>query len=112
MNPNYDLDGLVYMAHEAAADKGFWDDEHPNLGEKIALIHSELSEALEEVRAGHAPDEVYEVDGKPEGLPIELADAVIRIADLCGYYGIDLNAAVDRKFTYNERRPAKHGKQF
>lgn len=105
------INGLVKTAHKAAADKGFWDTK-PNLGEKIALIHSELSEALEEVRAGHAPDEVYEVDGKPEGMPIELADVVIRVADLCGYYGIDLNAAVDRKFTYNERRPAKHGKKF
>lgn len=112
MNPIYDLTSLVYMAHNAATDKGFWDEEHPNIGEKLALIHSELSEALEEVRAGHAPDEVYEVDGKPEGLPIELADAVIRIADLCGYYGIDLNAAVDKKLLYNDRRPAKHGKQF
>ena len=106
------INGLVKTAHTAATDKGFWDDENPNLGEKIALIHSELSEALEEVRAGHKPDEVYEVDGKPEGLPIELADAVIRVADLCGYYGIDLNAAVDKKLLYNDRRPAKHGKQF
>lgn len=105
------INGLVKTAHKAAADKGFWDTK-PNLGEKIALIHSEISEALEEVRAGHAPDEVYEVDGKPEGLPIELADAVIRIADLCGHYGIDLNAAVDKKLRYNRHRPAKHGKKF
>lgn len=105
------LNGLVKTAHKAAADKGFWDTT-PNLGEKIALIHSELSEALEEVRAGHAPDEVYEVDGKPEGLPIELADAVIRIADLCGYCNIDLDHAVRAKLTYNARRGRKHGKQF
>lgn len=105
------LNGLVKTAHKAAADKGFWDTK-PNIGEKIALIHSELSEALEEVRAGHAPDEVYEVDGKPEGMPIELADVVIRVADLCGHYGIDLNAAVEKKLRYNDRRPAKHGKQF
>ena len=105
------INGLVKTAHKAAADKGFWDTK-PNLGEKIALIHSELAEALEEVRAGHAPDEVYEVDGKPEGLPIELADAAIRIADLCGHYGIDLNAAVEKKLRYNRTRAAKHGKQF
>ena len=111
MNPIYDLTSLVYMAHTAATDKGFWDEE-PNLGEKIALIHSELSEALEEVRAGHKPDEIYEVDGKPEGMPIELADAVIRIADLCGYYKIDLADAIYEKLNYNARRPIKHGKQF
>ena len=112
MNPLYDLTSLVYMAHTAATDKGFWEDENPNLGEKIALIHSELAEALEEVRAGHAPNETYFVDGKPEGLPVELADVVIRVADLCGYYGIDLNAVVHRKLNYNRHRPAKHGKQF
>ena len=105
------INELVEVAHYFAASKGFWDDE-PNLGEKIALIHSELSEALEEVRAGHAPDEVYEADGKPEGLPIELADVVIRVADLCGHYGIDLNAVVRQKLLYNQTRPAKHGKQF
>ena len=105
------INELVEVAHYFAASKGFWDDE-PNLGEKIALIHSELSEALEEVRAGHKPDEVYEVNGKPEGLPIELADAVIRIADLCGYYNIDLDHAVRAKLTYNARRGRKHGKQF
>ena len=105
------INGLVKTAHTAAASKGFWDDE-PNLGEKIALIHSELSEALEEVRAGHAPDEVYWVDGKPEGLPIELADVVIRVADLCGYYKIDLADAIYEKLNYNARRPIKHGKQF
>lgn len=105
------LNGLVKTAHKAAADKGFWDTK-PNIGEKIALIHSELSEALEEVRAGHAPDEVYEVDGKPEGMPIELADVVIRVADLCGHYGIDLNSVVHRKLNYNRHRPTKHGKQF
>lgn len=107
MNLNY----LVDAAHEAAKDKGFWDTP-PNLGEKIALIHSELSEALEEHRAGRAPNEVYEVYGEPEGVPIELADAIIRIADLCGHYDIDLAAAVEQKLTYNKRRPDRHGKHF
>ena len=105
------INELVEVAHYFAASKGFWDDE-PNIGEKIALIHSELSEALEEMRAGHAPNETYFIDGKPEGLPVELADVVIRVADLCGYYGIDLNAVVHRKLNYNRHRPTKHGKQF
>lgn len=112
MTDSFTITELVRTAHRIATYKEFWDDEPPNLGEKIALIHSELSEALEEVRAGHAPDEVYEVDGKPEGLPIELADVVIRVADLCGYYKIDLNQAIYEKLNYNARRPAKHGKQF
>ena len=43
---------------------------------------------------------------------IERADAVIRIADLCGHLGIDLEAASDLKMAYNETRPFKHGKRF
>ena len=105
------ISALIQTAHKAAALKGFWDTE-PNLGEKIALIHSELSEALEEVRAGHAPNETYFVDGKPEGLPVELADVVIRVADLCGHFDIDLDRAIVEKLTYNENRPPRHGKQF
>lgn len=49
---------------------------------------------------------------KPEGVAVELADAVIRIADLCGHLGIDLEAAIDLKMAYNETRPFKHGKRF
>ena len=49
---------------------------------------------------------------KPEGVAVELADAVIRIADLCGYLGIDLDAVISEKMAYNETRPFKHGKRF
>lgn len=49
---------------------------------------------------------------KPEGVAVELADAVIRIADLCGHLGIDLEAAIALKMDYNETRPFKHGKRF
>ena len=38
--------------------------------------------------------EVYQEAGKPEGVPIELADAIIRILDYCGYARIDIDAAV------------------
>ena len=41
-----------------------------------------------------------------------LADAVIRIADLCGYLGIDLDTVISEKMAYNETRPFKHGKRF
>ena len=99
---------LSRIVHANARNKGFWDGER-NLGESIALIHSELSEALEALRAGNPKD-----GHCPEfsGLEVELADAIIRIMDLAG--GLDLNVAgaVSAKIAYNKNRPAKHGKAF
>jgi NTP pyrophosphatase (non-canonical NTP hydrolase) len=75
------------------------------------LIVSELSEALEEYRAHHEINEIYYVNGKAEGVPVELADAVIRILDACGQYGVDLEAVIREKHAYNLTRPYKHGKR-
>lgn len=73
----------------------------------IALIHSELSEALESVRDGVL--EMRLVDGKPEGMVVELADAIIRIFHLSGELGLPLEEAIIAKMKYNESRPFKHG---
>ena len=70
------------LAYDIAYRKG-WYDINRSVGEAIALCHSELSEALEEVRDGGRLAEIrYEEGGKPVGFAIELADAMIRIADL------------------------------
>ncbi len=106
------LSELVKQAHETAKEKGWWEKE-PAFGELIALCHSELSEALEAYRSGLEINETYEFlemySTKLEGIPIELADVVIRIADMCGHYDIDLEAAIRIKMEYNKSRPYRHG---
>ena len=106
----------IEAAHALSVEKGWWSD--PKTGEPveakaripeaIALIHSELSEALEEYRYDRLDVFVTAV-GKPEGLPVELADTVIRIFDLCGALGIDLEEAMRMKHEYNKTRPYRHG---
>jgi NTP pyrophosphatase (non-canonical NTP hydrolase) len=104
------INELSEAAHQLAKEKGWYDTER-SFPELIALCHSELSEALESYRNGYELDEVWTESpfSKPEGVPIELADLIIRVCDLAGFYGIDLDAAIAAKMTYNATRPYRHG---
>lgn len=124
------IDDLIRESHSTALEKGWWPkegDPERNFGEQIALMHSELSEVLEEFRVnGIDPkwflytDTAYDVRtdtnrpylaecGKPEGIAAEFADALIRIFDTCGRYGIPLQEALIRKLDYNKSRSYRHG---
>lgn len=94
--------------HVYAVDKGWWDDRHKwVVPVKVALMHSELSEALEAWRTKRC--DAWVDNGKPEGFPVELADCVIRILDVCEYLGIDLETHMAAKHAFNKTRPHKHG---
>ena len=113
------LQELSDLGYEADCKAGWIDPNNPSqksadqsFVEFIALTHSELSEALEDFRKGHAPNEVwYEgADGKkPCGIPSEMADVVIRVIGACRKHGIDLQAAVEEKLAFNATRPFRHG---
>ena len=124
------------MVVQTTKDLG-WRDKPRDMGDEFALLHSEISEAYEEHRDGHAPDKLYyrhdkkcigfpatsvssqcsitsPYEGtpcvmKPEGIPTEMADEVIRVMDFCEKFGIDLAKEIVRKNAYNKTRGYRHG---
>lgn len=100
------INELVEESHKLAVEKG-WYETKRGIPESLCLIHSEISEALEAYRDGSV--NFYILNGKPEGFGVELADAVIRIADLAGSMGLDLEEIIRTKHEYNKTRPHRHG---
>jgi len=100
--------GASKYIHGWAKSKGFWAEDR-NDGECIALMHSELSEALEALRHGNP---LSEIDPSMSQLAEELADTIIRIMDFSYARGLDVGHAILMKMGYNEGRPYKHGKEF
>lgn len=99
---------LTRVCHSAATTAGWWNDSDPNTSKanplhfsnKLCLIHSEISEAMEGDRKRLKDDKLPHRDMRE----VELADAVIRIFDLAGGYGLDLSGAIAEKLLYNAQR--------
>ena len=82
--------------------------------EMMCLIHTEISEAVEDYRNNKNIldfDYIEDKNGysKPMGIPSELADIIIRVLDTCGKFDIDIDKAINEKIEYNTKRGYKHG---
>ena len=114
------LNGFVHEAHQASLTAGWWDgiskDDKIIIAAKLALVHSEISEALE----GHRKDLMDDKLPHRKAIEVELADAAIRIFDLAGWLDLDLGGALVEKMAFNaqredhkrENRAAAHGKKY
>lgn len=114
-----EINDMAVDIHEVAKLKGFWDNatitfkdpvtgdvegrvKNPSIiGEKLALVHSEVSEALEANRDGNGPL-----------FAEELADVVIRVLDLAEHEGIDMEREITTKMRKNADRPRLHGRNW
>lgn len=114
VNPAEIINNVAEKCHYNSLSHGFWETDF-NFGEKIALMHSELSEALEKHRKTVAlgkndePDEHCPQHG---GIAIELADVVIRVFDLAAHMKMNIGGAILDKMEFNKNRPHKHGKAY
>ena len=90
--------------HRLASEKGFWDDasDDPRFAASLlALIHTEVSEAVEALRRNNR-----------ENFGEELADVIIRTLDLAAGCDIDIEQAMLEKHAINKTRERKHGRLF
>lgn len=100
------FDTIGQLINSFMTYQGFWQSD--NTGEKIALMHSELSEALEADRKNLESEHIPEFSGIEE----ELADVLIRIFDFARQRDLRLGAALAAKMQFNLTRPFKHGKNY
>lgn len=93
------------IVNAIAIEKGWWDEDR-NEGELIALMHSELSEALEGLRHRNPPSDHIPTFSAVEE---EFADVIIRIMDHAVAKGYRVGEALEAKIAYNQGRPHRHG---
>lgn len=106
----YGLDALSAILHESAKEKGFWDGEYTNdkVGNKLALVHSEVTEILEAIRKSHGSEKIVE----------EMADVIIRLLDIYAAMRNEeevlhsLDEVLEAKINKNKERPRLHGNLF
>ena len=120
------LNKIAKEIHEANVKKGFY-DKVPEIGTSLMLVTSELAEALESDRKERfaklslfqqlIDSGEYTFQNAFEGtikdtFEDEIADAMIRLFDLSGHLGIDIDKHIELKLKYNSTRPPKHGKKY
>jgi len=97
---------MQQLAHQTAKDAGWYHDPETgepikrNFGEVVALMHSELSEALEADRKGLMDDKLPHRDGRE----VEFADCIIRVLDTAAALGLDVAGALIEKNRFNRKR--------
>lgn len=103
---------LAQRCHEDAKSLGWYDEGKTKSDiESLMLTVTELAEAVEELRKPYETEPVYYKpdSAKPEGYGVELADAIIRLLDLCAYKELDIGRIIDEKLAYNLTRGHRHG---
>jgi NTP pyrophosphatase (non-canonical NTP hydrolase) len=106
----YGLDALSAILHETAKEKGFWEGQYTNdkVGNKLALVHSEVTEILEAIRKSHGSEKIVE----------EMADVIIRLLDIYAAMRNEevilhsLDEVLQNKIDKNKERPRLHGNLF
>lgn len=124
-------EAIKFLMENNASDEVIFTVEKAITGQRLALITSEVSEALESDRKNkkaniiaflnerrsslHESDNDFKISFEKnikDSVEDEISDAIIRLLDFCGYKGIDIHFHINEKLRFNSLRPHKHGKTY